>query len=708
MGDVAIGAGPLISARLYFLLLVLAGAAFVFDLWRYADHVIDDTFISLRYARNWVDGHGLVFNPGERVEGYTNFLFVAAAAGWLRLGADPVLGTKALSIAMSIATLVAVAKLETLAPQLTPRSLPAALLLVLALEAYVYWSAASFETMPFTGFLTVALYLLLREGDTRRGHASAVLFVLLALTRPEGVYLFVLCTGVAFGIETWCRPGTGQLRRHAINTVIFAACFAPYFVWRSSYYGGFFPNTFYAKVAGGGSLFASGLHYLGEFALAFPALTLALFLPLAVLRGGRRALQDSVVPFAVVYLVILGYVVYVVGVGGDFMPFFRFFVPILPMCCVLLVWTLAVLARASSSWTRIVRWALPGAVIVSLFASHATEQPYRAFVAFRTATVGAQVGAWLATQVGLDDLIAVNTAGAVPYFSRLPTIDMLGLTDAQIAARPVYITSTGWAGHRRGWGDYVLSRRPRVVLWYNSAGSRQPFYLSDHELADNPFFRFFYRSKAATLPAEAGDGNTGRVLERFLGDPFEVGGLERAFSADLGLEADLHDALFRYTALRDSPITVNYFELDDRDAVLWPLARRGDLDQLLDAAVERWAALPPPPAPDAKLAARVEALCGEAHRQVEVGDFTAARRTLSAAVRENAHVHSALVYQYVANLAVMTDDPLVAVDAQKEALRLAPRNALYRANLKSLLTTAFAQRRKVPPRDRTSLPHGNL
>jgi hypothetical protein len=35
---------------------------------------VEDAYISFRYARNFVQGHGLVFNPGERVEGYTNFL----------------------------------------------------------------------------------------------------------------------------------------------------------------------------------------------------------------------------------------------------------------------------------------------------------------------------------------------------------------------------------------------------------------------------------------------------------------------------------------------------------------------------------------------------------------------------------------------------------------------------------------------------------
>ena len=46
----------------------------------------DDAFISFRYARNLATGHGLVWNPGERVEGYTNFLWTllmaAPAATW--------------------------------------------------------------------------------------------------------------------------------------------------------------------------------------------------------------------------------------------------------------------------------------------------------------------------------------------------------------------------------------------------------------------------------------------------------------------------------------------------------------------------------------------------------------------------------------------------------------------------------------------------
>ncbi|HCP45317.1 MAG TPA: hypothetical protein DIU15_04715, partial [Deltaproteobacteria bacterium] len=55
--------------------------------WQYSGYVKDDTFISMRYARNLAMGHGLVFNYGDRLEGYTNFLWVVLTvpAFWLKV-----------------------------------------------------------------------------------------------------------------------------------------------------------------------------------------------------------------------------------------------------------------------------------------------------------------------------------------------------------------------------------------------------------------------------------------------------------------------------------------------------------------------------------------------------------------------------------------------------------------------------------------------
>ena len=44
--------------------------------------LFDDAMISMTYARNFAEGHGLVWNVGDRVEGYTNPLWVVFMAGF--------------------------------------------------------------------------------------------------------------------------------------------------------------------------------------------------------------------------------------------------------------------------------------------------------------------------------------------------------------------------------------------------------------------------------------------------------------------------------------------------------------------------------------------------------------------------------------------------------------------------------------------------
>src|SRR4249920_1270831 len=73
--------------------------------------VNDDAFISFRYAKNLVEGRGLVYNTGERVEGYTNFLWTVIIAAGMGLGIDPVTLAIGLGIIFSLATILALAYL---------------------------------------------------------------------------------------------------------------------------------------------------------------------------------------------------------------------------------------------------------------------------------------------------------------------------------------------------------------------------------------------------------------------------------------------------------------------------------------------------------------------------------------------------------------------------------------------------------------------
>src|SRR5262245_65923196 len=79
------------------LVFVSAGAgAWAYLRWKQQPVTVDDAFISYRYADMLVRGEGLVYNAGERVEGYSNFLWVLIAALAISLGLDPLLVTRSI------------------------------------------------------------------------------------------------------------------------------------------------------------------------------------------------------------------------------------------------------------------------------------------------------------------------------------------------------------------------------------------------------------------------------------------------------------------------------------------------------------------------------------------------------------------------------------------------------------------------------------
>jgi hypothetical protein len=646
------------------------------------------------------------------VEGFTSPAFVSLAALCRRLGLDPLGGVTLATAAAALAALWLAARLEQAVvgerPPATPAlgerpsataglgerppatAVPLSALLLVGTSAFAYWALRAMDTMLFTALLLAALWLAAREWRERRWRGSGLLFALLALMRPEGLLLFGLATAAFAVAEGLASHRWRHLRRHAANAALFALPVALFLAWRHRYYGELLPNTFYAKVTGGPGELATGIAYLGRFALAFPLLALALVAPLALVRARRRARLAEPALALALQAVALGTVAYVVVVGADFMPFFRFFVPALPLCAVLAATGLRTLPLPARAWNATVAGLVGATVALGLL----PEEVYRAFVAHRTALVGKEVGRWLGAELASDDWIAINTAGAVPYVSGLPAIDMLGLTDEQIARRPVYIVTPGWAGHRRGWGEYVLRRRPRAILFYNSAGLAEPHYLSDHELADHPLFRLFYRIRSATLPPVAG-ARPGDPIRRFLGFPFGFDARGAAELPDLGLRAGFYRlGPLGWTTFSEGPIRLIWFELDGRDVELWEEGLRHERDALAlaELAAVHWAwerAGDERAAADPAARAEVAALCEHARLAVERGDLARARSLLGEAARRNGAVRSPLVPHYVANVAVLTGELFTAVDAAKEALRLEPADPLYRSNLARLLAVPY-------------------
>src|SRR5947209_17045602 len=89
-------------ARIYernFRLILLAAIAALLLLAWWHRFIMDDAFISFRYADNLVRGWGLVWNEGERIEGYTNFLWTMLIAAALAAHLDAVASSMALGLA---------------------------------------------------------------------------------------------------------------------------------------------------------------------------------------------------------------------------------------------------------------------------------------------------------------------------------------------------------------------------------------------------------------------------------------------------------------------------------------------------------------------------------------------------------------------------------------------------------------------------------
>ena len=465
---------------------------------------IDDAFITFRYAANLVAGHGLVFNPGERVEGYSNFLWTILIAAGLRLGIDPVVASRALGAGCALLAVAVTARAlprDDTAPSVT--AIVAALLLGSS-PVVGLWAVHGLETGLFTLLVAAGLREDVAAFEARRvPRWSSLWYALAALTRPEGPLLFVLSAGlgVAGAPRAW-------RSRAAVRWVaIFAALVGIHLAWRYAYYGELLPNTYHAKVGFSVATASRGLAYVGAFFLAPGGAGIAALAAVGTVLARRRA---------VVFLgiVVLGYLAAVCAEGGDAFGAHRFIVPILPALYLLAgAGAQALLERAGTAWRRLGI----GAAVAVVAVLHGVE----AFGPARLESVHGgrfsagmrSVGEALARHFPPGTLVALNPAGAVPYYSGFPAIDMLGLTDRHIARVEVADIGAGQAGHEKGDGAYVLRRRPDIILLGNVAivPSREaaaratrfyPVHRSERELLADPELRRSYRR--ATIPLADG------------------------------------------------------------------------------------------------------------------------------------------------------------------------------------------------------------
>jgi hypothetical protein len=438
------------------------------------DFVTDDAYISFRYARNLALSGELVFNLGERVEGYTNFLWTVLLALGIKLGWGPVSLSRFLGVAFAIATLAVVVRMSLrLAGEARSRWHLLAPLLLAATGAFACWSSGGLETQLFTFLVTLGFDLVLSEVARGSGYASAAAFACAGMTRPEGALLFALVA--LFRVVTNLRRERRLLpRRHEwLWGALFAGLFVPYFAWRWHYYGWLFPNTYYVKSSGAAGTWKLGAYYLLRFCEDYGVH----FLAVLVLVGRPHRDDDRRRDLRrIAAIVLVAFAAYVVKVGGDFMGLYRFILPVLPLAAVMLAESArrlhARLAPRLGAWASGLALALVGTgfavggghasreALTFIGADHGIDMP--AYLQ-RYARERIPVGQWLGEHKQPDDFATFGGAGVIPYYSEIPGIDVFGLVDATIAHDP-RTTVSNRPGHQK-WGsdEYLLSRKPTLI-----------------------------------------------------------------------------------------------------------------------------------------------------------------------------------------------------------------------------------------------------
>lgn len=445
----------------------------------------DDAFISLRYSRRLLDGEGLTWDDFERVEGYSNLTWVLLCALLGALGVDLVFAARLLGVLSSLGVLAAL--LATFRPKLSG-FLPAqaAIWGLAACSPFAAWSIGGLE-QPLVAALVAWLVAILGYPERFDGVSpwlSRVLVALLVFSRPDGVLVCALLS-----LSLLFAPGQRlEQLKHASTIFAWALlAFIGQLVFRLTYYGDWVPNPARIKLALSLDRLQLGWVYVSDaIALLSPQILPIVWVGVLILA---RTLQRRAA--AIVTIVSLGWACYVCFIGGDIFPARRHVVLLIVLGAFAVGELVAVLVAARG--TRLSLGLVVGYVGV-LGIAQARDFQADVARAERWEWDGEVIGRLLKTAFAdRAPLLAVDPAGCLPFFSELPSIDMLGLNDRHIARNPPRDLGKGKLAHEFGDGKYVLSRDPDLVLFCLPHGSDRACFRSAAEMLSDPTFSQGYR-----------------------------------------------------------------------------------------------------------------------------------------------------------------------------------------------------------------------
>jgi len=457
--------------------------------------LFDDGMITMRYADNLVSGRGLVWNPGERVEGFSSPLWVFVLAGFIVVfGRETgVAAVQGFGLALVVADMTLVALIAgRLLEGRKGRDIGAlgAVFLTVTFYPLFFWSIMGMETGLLVPVLLLVVLLSLRQELTSRGRLIIALLLSFAcLLRPETL-LFVVVHYAFEGVRRW-RSGVRARKALVAEGALLVLPVLAYQVFRLAYYRRWIANSHRLKLGGLGltEQLGDGWRFCEPFLMWAGWLALALVLYLIVHawrtprasagaggraseRTGDRMTADYLFEFL---LLFVAYALYQIGIGGDAWPLYVRFPAPATVLLIIAFAVAAVLACAGLARARL--WSGSVLAVTFLLLLRWTASLYRAdlftLTPIYSGAAAADIDVALAIQRLTDESATVATfaAGVIPYYSQRRAIDVLGKCDVVVAGMPVraavpWHPQAGRPGHNKYDLDYSIKQmRPTAIQW---------------------------------------------------------------------------------------------------------------------------------------------------------------------------------------------------------------------------------------------------
>jgi len=451
------------------------------------EFIKDDAYISFRYAHNFVKGKGLVFNSGERLEGYTNFLWTMLMAPFEALGWDLFQVCEWLGGALSVGV-ITVMMLVGIRLDQARKDLSFAwgAMWLASSSSWVLWAKSGLE-QSLAGFLPLAsaavLFRVVEDAEvdeSREVHKMAVLSGVVmglgCMTRPE-IHLIAVIVGCPL---IYVAIRQKRIPKYALlwaGSVLLMT--VPFHLFRYSYYHSWLPNTFYVKTGKGSMIWRAGLDQLRDmfdfnhFGYVLP------FVPFAFTTRKR------LIPKLVCLAISLAFMAYLVKVGVDEMQWYRLYLPALPFLLILAGLGMrnfadAVIDILARKDNENVRWVIgaTGWGVVLYAGSKNFQFTYRELHGFDghgdlSGMYHPDLGKFITRHERPGGLVAFQDMGSTPYHAPdVNFLDFIGLTEGTVArARHAYglhafVANDGIAKRKydADMRDYFWKRNPEWAI----------------------------------------------------------------------------------------------------------------------------------------------------------------------------------------------------------------------------------------------------